>query len=165
MELYSFVLLLGRVAVLVLQPSGWKLGGAAPQLCQLGVAHTSFLGVNALWKGLEHFSGTKIVYIWVYMALCSHMYMYLYVYTRCKYIYIYIYIYALYCTCMYIYLYLNASIYIDICIYRCILVFVWYRPISVALYNILLHSRSKGYNCQDANPHLQWNSTYATPVW
>ena len=48
MELGSVVCLGVLVAVLVLQPSAGKLGGAAPWLCQLGVAYTSFLGIIVL---------------------------------------------------------------------------------------------------------------------
>ena len=67
--------------MLVLQPSGCKLSGAALQLCQLGVVHTSLLVVDALLIDLVHFLGAKMVHIWVYMAICSHIYMYLHAYS------------------------------------------------------------------------------------
>ena len=41
-----------------------------PQLCQLDVAHISFLAVNALGSHYLHHSD---VYIWVYMAIYSNI--------------------------------------------------------------------------------------------
>ena len=67
-------------AGLVLQRFAGELGGVARYLCQLGVAHTSFLGVNALGIGFVHPSGTKMLFFWVYMAIYSHIYKYLQVY-------------------------------------------------------------------------------------
>ena len=58
-------------------------------------------------RSCAYLLGAKMVQIWAYMAICSHIYMYLHAYTSFKYMYTSYYIF------MYVYLYLNASIYAD----------------------------------------------------
>ena len=87
--------------------------------------YTSFLGMNELWIGFAHLLGAKIVHIWVYMPIWSHKYIHLHAYTSCKHIY------ASHCIYWHIYLYLIAYIYVDICVYRCILACIWSHPISL----------------------------------
>ena len=84
-------------------------------------------------KVLCAFQGAKMVHIWVYMAICSHIHMHLHAYTSLKQIY------TLYCTCKNIYLYLNTSIYIDLCLYRCILACIWSYPTSTKLKKVVKH--------------------------
>ena len=49
-----------------------------------------------------------------------------------------------------VYLYLNASIYADICVYRCILACIWSHPISLLPLVRRVAHNSKGamQNCQ-----------------
>ena len=44
--------------------------------CQLGVARISFLAVHELGSHFMHHLGVYILYIWVYMAIYSHIYMF-----------------------------------------------------------------------------------------
>ena len=60
-----------------------------------------------------------MLHICAYIVICSHIYINLHAYSSCKHIY------ASYCISWKVFLYLNASKYIDICVYRCILPFIW----------------------------------------